>query len=61
VSKMLMRAGMLCLEESRPKQRTIAKETLDAWDDVIHPNILSRMMTCNNWPTNLKCDRLLNT
>jgi len=42
-SKRLMRAGM-CLEESRPEQRTIAKEIFDAWD-VIRPN---RMMICSD-------------
>jgi hypothetical protein len=41
------------LEESRPGQRTIAKKTLDAWDDVIRPD---GIIICTDWPTILKWD-----
>jgi hypothetical protein len=35
----------MCLEESCPEQRTIAKEILDAWDEMIRPD---RMMICSD-------------
>jgi len=41
---MPIRAGM-SLDESRPVQNTIAKKTVNAWDDVMRPN---RIMICSN-------------